>query len=56
VLDRAREMRESIEKNGMPALNQHALLGPTAKERLGNVMRTLEKGTIAPIEMIARAA
>lgn len=56
VLDLAREMRAKIEKDGMPALNQHALLGPTARERLGNVMATLERGTIAPIEMIARAA
>lgn len=56
VLERARDMRAKIEKDGMPALNQHALLGPTARERLGNVMATLEKGTIAPIQMIARAA
>jgi ubiquinone/menaquinone biosynthesis C-methylase UbiE len=56
VLDRAREMKAKIEKDGMPALNQHALLGPTARERLGNVMATLERGVIAPIEMIARAA
>jgi ubiquinone/menaquinone biosynthesis C-methylase UbiE len=56
VLDRAREMREKIEKDGMPALNQHVLLGPTARERLGNVMAALERGIIAPIQMIARAA
>ena len=56
VLDQAREMRAKIEKDGMPALNQHALLGPTARERLGNVMTALERGAIAPIEMIARVA
>jgi ubiquinone/menaquinone biosynthesis C-methylase UbiE len=56
VLDLAREMREKIEKDGLPALNQHVLIGPAAKVRLGNVMAMLEKGTIAPIEMIARAA
>lgn len=55
VLDLAREMRAKIEKDGLPALNQHAILGPTARERLGNVMATLERGIIAPIEMIARA-
>lgn len=55
VLDLAREMKAKIEKNGMPALNQHALLGPTARERLGNVMATLERGVITPVEMIARA-
>jgi ubiquinone/menaquinone biosynthesis C-methylase UbiE len=56
VLDGAREMRAKIERDGMPALNQHALLGPTARERLGNVMAALEGGIIAPIQMIARAA
>jgi len=55
VLDLAREMRAKIERDGLPALNQHVLLGSEAKVRLGNVMATLEKGTIAPIEMIARA-
>ena len=55
VLDLAREMRAKIEKDGLPALNQHVLIGPAARERLGNVMATLERGTIAPVEMIARA-
>lgn len=55
VLDLAREMRAKIEKDGLPALNQHALSGPAFRERLANVMATLERGTIAPVEMIARA-
>jgi ubiquinone/menaquinone biosynthesis C-methylase UbiE len=55
VLDLAREMRAKIEKDGLPALNQHVLIGPAARERLGNVMATLERGTIAPVEMTARA-
>jgi len=55
VLDVAREMRAKIERDGLPALNQHVLIGPEAKVRLGNVMATLERGTIAPVEMIARA-
>ncbi|HEV8391779.1 MAG TPA: methyltransferase domain-containing protein [Dongiaceae bacterium] len=55
VLDLAREMREKTEKSGMPPLNQQILMGPTFRERIGNVMRTLERGTIAPMEMIARA-
>jgi ubiquinone/menaquinone biosynthesis C-methylase UbiE len=55
VLDLAREMRAKIERDGLPALNQHVLIGPEAKVRLGNVMATLERGTIAPVEMIARA-
>jgi SAM-dependent methyltransferase len=56
VLDGVREMRAKVEKDGMPALNQHVLLGPTARERLGNVMAALERGVIAPIQIIARAA
>lgn len=55
VLALAREMREKAEKSGMPPLNQQILLGPTFRERLGNVMATLERGTIAPVQMIARA-
>ncbi len=55
VLDLAREMRAKIEKDGLPALNPHVLIGPAARERLGNVMATLERGTIAPVEMIVRA-
>jgi ubiquinone/menaquinone biosynthesis C-methylase UbiE len=55
VLDLAREMRAKIEKDGLPALNPHVLIGPAARERLGNVMATLDRGTIAPVEMMARA-
>jgi SAM-dependent methyltransferase len=50
-----REMRENAEKHGAPPLSLHVLMGPAAQERLGNVMKTLQAGTIAPIEMIARA-
>lgn len=55
VLTLAREMREKAEKSGMPRLSQQILLGPNFRERLGNVMATLERGTIAPVQMIARA-
>lgn len=54
-LNLAREMREKAEKHGPPPLGPHILMGAAAKERLGNVMATLERGAIAPIEMIARA-
>ena len=56
VLQVAREMRTKTEKEGLPPLNQHALVGPAFRERITNVMATLERGTIAPIQMIARAA
>jgi len=48
-------MRENAAINGVPPLSLHVLMGPASAERLGNVMKTLEAGTIAPIEMIARA-
>ena len=50
-----REMWENAEKHGAPPLGLHLLMGPATQERLGNVMKTLQAGTIAPIEMIARA-
>ncbi len=56
ALTLAREMREKAEKSGMPPLNQQILMGSTFRERIGNVMATLERGTIAPVQMIARAA
>lgn len=55
ALKLAREMREKVAVHGAPPLGLHVLMGPASKERLGNVMSTLERGTIAPIEMIARA-
>ncbi len=55
VLDLAREMREKAEKSGVPPLNQQILLGPGFRERIANVMATLERGIIAPVQMIARA-
>lgn len=37
-----------------PALSLHVIIGPTAPQRLGNMIAMLEQGTIAPIEMICR--
>jgi ubiquinone/menaquinone biosynthesis C-methylase UbiE len=56
VLDRWREMQERIAAEGPPPLSLHTLIGSTAKELLGNVMAALQRGTIAPVQMIARAA
>jgi ubiquinone/menaquinone biosynthesis C-methylase UbiE len=55
VLRLAREMRAKAEKEGPPRLGPQVLMGETARERLGNVMAALERGTITPVEMIARA-
>ncbi|MGO4706710.1 class I SAM-dependent methyltransferase [Microvirga sp. 2MCAF38] len=50
-----REMRENAARNGAPPLGLHILMGPATPERLGNVMKTLEHGSIAPVEIIAKA-
>lgn len=55
VRDLARMMREKAEREGPPPLSLHVLMGPATQERLGNVMRALESGLIAPTEIIARA-
>ena len=55
VLELAGKMREKMAVEGAPPISLHILMGPAARDRLGNVMASLEKGVIAPIEMIARA-
>lgn len=50
-----REMREHAAIHGAPPLGLHLLMGPATRERIGNVMATLERGLIAPTEIIARA-
>jgi len=54
VLTLGREMREKVAREGMPALGLH-VLDTGMPERIGNVMAVLERGTIAPVEIIARA-
>jgi SAM-dependent methyltransferase len=56
VLAIGRAMRERAARTGVPPLGLHVLIGPASRERMGNVMRTLEAGTIAPVQMMARAA
>ena len=56
VLKLADEMREKAAIHGTPPLTLPILMGPAWRDRLVNVMKTLERGTIAPIELIARAA
>jgi ubiquinone/menaquinone biosynthesis C-methylase UbiE len=51
----AAKMRAEIAANGPPALSLHVIIGPSAKERLGNVMAALERNLIAPVEFLAEA-
>lgn len=55
ALKRAREMREEAAAHGAPLLSLRTLIGAATKERVGNVMAALERGMIAPIEIIAEA-
>ena len=54
ALTLGREMRGNVEKSVAPRMGLHLLMGSGGQERLGNVMMTLERGVIAPIEIIAR--
>lgn len=55
ALELWQEMRQKSAAQGPPKLSLQVLMGEAAKERLGNVIATLERGIIAPIEMIARS-
>ncbi len=48
------DMRARIAERGPPKLGLHVIMGEAAKERLANVMTTLERGVIAPVEMIVQ--
>jgi len=51
----ARGMRDNAAKEGAPPLGLHTLMGPATKDRIRNVMQTLEARLIAPTQIIARA-
>ena len=55
ALTQWRARRAATAQDGRPPLGLHLLMGATARQRFGNVMRTLERGIIAPIEIVARA-
>lgn len=55
ALELGRAMRAHAAEHGTPALGLHVLMGAAAPARLGNVMSTLERGSIAPIQIVARA-
>jgi ubiquinone/menaquinone biosynthesis C-methylase UbiE len=55
VLGVAAKMRARIEAEGAPPVGLHLLMGPTARERLGRVVACVERGLLAPTEMVAQA-
>ena len=42
-------------QQGAPPLGLHILMGVSTPQRIANVVSALERGVIAPIEIIARA-
>jgi ubiquinone/menaquinone biosynthesis C-methylase UbiE len=45
-----------IAETGLPPLGTHIVMGADFKQRLGNTVDGIERGVVAPVEMIARAA
>jgi ubiquinone/menaquinone biosynthesis C-methylase UbiE len=50
-----REIQARIAEHGPPPLGTHILLKSDVAEKLANVVRNLEQGLIAPIEIVCRA-
>jgi hypothetical protein len=51
-----RRVREQAAAGGPPALGLHVLVGPDMPIRFGNISAAVESESLAPIELIARAA
>jgi len=45
-----------IAETGVPPLGTHIVIGPDFQQKLANLVAVIERGVIAPVEMIARAA
>jgi len=57
ALDFYRAMKaKAAASGGPPALGLHVIIGPAAPERLGNMIALIERGTIAPVQIICRRA
>lgn len=54
TLELARAMRARAAAEGPPQLGLHVLMGASAAPRIANVMEAIERGGIAPIELVAR--
>jgi ubiquinone/menaquinone biosynthesis C-methylase UbiE len=56
ALELGHTLRAHAAAHGVPPLGLHVVMGPTTPLRLANVMSMLERGSIAPIEIVARAS
>lgn len=51
----AAEMRERTARQGPSPMGLHILMGPATPVRMGNIFEALQRGIVAPIQIIARA-
>jgi ubiquinone/menaquinone biosynthesis C-methylase UbiE len=56
ALEFFRQMRERIAQGGAAPLSINLLMGPTAPQKIANMVDQLTRGVIAPTEIISRAA
>ena len=47
---------ERIRQSGLPPLGMHLLTGPTATEKIGNMLRNLQEARIAVWQAVAQKA
>jgi SAM-dependent methyltransferase len=55
ALESLRAMQARVAAEGRPALGLHILMGENARQKTGNLIQSLERGLLAPMEIIARA-
>jgi ubiquinone/menaquinone biosynthesis C-methylase UbiE len=49
------QMRARASQAGPPALGLHIVMGPSAPQKVANMIACVERGLIAPVEIVARA-
>jgi SAM-dependent methyltransferase len=54
ALDHIRRRRARAAEGGPPPLGPHLLMGPDASAKVANLAANIERGIVAPIEIIAR--
>jgi len=55
ALESLRALQARVAAEGRPALGLHILMGENARQKTGNLVQNLERGLVAPMEIIARA-
>lgn len=56
ALDFLARSKAKIAESGLPPFGTHLVMGATFQQKLGHVVDAIERGAIAPVEMVARAA